>query len=356
MSSCELSPSAAAFSSVLSAFIGSVLNGLFSGFWIAFFTGWISWLSVFRIIFAGLFEFWLAIRAGSDFHSVQAQQYHSIGLSMYTGADAAAGVAPSEAMDEEARLTQAVDTVQQHLDTHYHPAVAQQFKQQKKGSYFRSVFKEPERTVSVFGWLGWTWSAVYTPISQSIWLVVHITSNDNGALLLVRALAIGVSALGLTFDYKHRYGAVLGKKWGSWAFIAFNVWNSAVCLLLGCEALALLIRGATSMSSLPMPLYIIYPIFCCLWAFVSWKMLPPIDGARPGINIFADVSMGAFAGIFCAAPAFILWQRNRFDAQVADSRSHFYGTEGSSESGMELGSFLGCQGASVLEKFAAVMP
>jgi hypothetical protein len=62
--SCELSPWAAAISTMLTAFIGSVFNGLFSGFWIEFFTGWLSWLSVIRILAAGYYEFYLAIRSG----------------------------------------------------------------------------------------------------------------------------------------------------------------------------------------------------------------------------------------------------------------------------------------------------
>ncbi|KAF1965476.1 hypothetical protein BU23DRAFT_585009 [Bimuria novae-zelandiae CBS 107.79] len=337
---CALSPSAAAFSSMLSAFIGSMLNGLFSGLWIAFFTGWISWFSVARIVAAGLYEFYLIIKIGTDFDSAGAQQFQSIGLHMYGGSNAGAGSAPSEVVDEEARLMQAMNHAQQNLETHYHPVVVAQFKKNRTDRYFRAVFKELERTVSAFGWLGWVWSAVYTPLSQSIFLAVHITSDRDSILLFVRALAIGVSALGLTFDYKQRYGAALGRKWGPWAFVVFNVWTSTTCLLLGYEALALLIRGIMNFSNPPIPLLLVYPIFSCIWACVSWKVLPPIDGARPGLNLLADVLMGAFAGIFVAAPAFVLWQERQFDA----NKSSFFGHGGSSdsESGMNLGEFLSC--------------
>ncbi|KAJ4291953.1 hypothetical protein N0V90_009851 [Kalmusia sp. IMI 367209] len=352
--SCELSPSAAAFSSMLSAFVGSVLNGLFSGFWIAFFTGWISWLSVIRIVAAGLYEFYLTIKAGTNFTAVDEKKYQSIGLNMYGGANRVPAGAPA---DEEERLTQEMNAAQEHLAANYHPAFAAQFQQQRNigGSLFSRIFKQPERTVSVFGWLGWAWSAIYTPISQSIWLAVHITDSD-GALQLVRALAIGVSALGLTFDYKQRYGAAAAKKWGSWAFVVFNVWNASACLLLGVEAIALLIHGALNVSFTPVPLLVAYPIFSIIWAWASWRYLPPIDGARPGMNIFADVLMGAFAGIFVAGPAFGLWQSRKFDDETAAMTANFWGESSASSTGLSLGDYLNCQGASVLEKFAAIMP
>lgn len=338
---------------MLSAFIGSILNGLFSGFWVAFFTGWISWLSVIRILATGLYEMYLTVKAGTNFHAVDAQQYHSIGMRIYGGV---MGNAPIATDDEDARIAQAINAAQHNLDTSYQhgPAVQNRLKK-----LHRSVFKELERTVTVFGWLGWTWSAVYTPISQSIWLAAHISSESGSALLFVRAVAIGVSALNLTFDYKHRYGAALGKKWGSWAFVAFNVWHSTACLLLGCEVLALLIRGAMNWSDAPIPLVVMYAIFSFVWAFGSWAFLPPVDGARPGINIFVDVAMGAFAGVFVAAPAFALWKNAQFEARTGFSKhgqGHGFGNGQSYESGLSLGDYLNCQGASVMEKFAAVMP
>ncbi|KAK0711726.1 hypothetical protein B0H67DRAFT_586169 [Lasiosphaeris hirsuta] len=54
-SGCTLSPSASAFSAILSAFIGSVINGLASGWLVAFMTGWIAWLAIFRVLLGGLY-------------------------------------------------------------------------------------------------------------------------------------------------------------------------------------------------------------------------------------------------------------------------------------------------------------
>ncbi|KAF2864708.1 hypothetical protein BDV95DRAFT_588266 [Massariosphaeria phaeospora] len=339
--SCELSPSAAAFSTMLSAFIGSVLNGLFSGFWIAFFTGWISWLAFVRILAAGFYELHLTIKAGTHFPAVHDDEYQSIGMNALNGAgDQAVG-------EEEVRLTQpAADPAQAHIAAHYPTgAIAGFHKQRPAGG--APWGKQIDRSVTVFGWLGWAWSAIYTPISQSIWLSVNITSG-KGPLLLVRALAIAVSALGLTFDYKQRYGASLGRKWGAWAFVAFNVWNAVACVLLGVEATVLLVLGAVNLDLhfTPIPIFIIYPIFCIFWAVVSWKYLPPIDGSRPRKNIFADVLMGAFAGVFVAGPSFVLWRSTAFDTLKA----------GSYDSGTDIGSLLSCESASFWAKFAAIMP
>lgn len=53
-SSCELSPQARAFSTVLTAFVGSIVNGVTSGGIVAFVTGWISWLAVLRVLTGAL--------------------------------------------------------------------------------------------------------------------------------------------------------------------------------------------------------------------------------------------------------------------------------------------------------------
>lgn len=49
-STCELSPQARAFSTVLTAFVGSIVSGATSGAVFAFMTGWISWLAVLRVL------------------------------------------------------------------------------------------------------------------------------------------------------------------------------------------------------------------------------------------------------------------------------------------------------------------
>lgn len=54
--SCDLSPQGRAFSTVLTAFVGSIVNGLTSGAIVAFMTGWISWFAVLRVLSGALFS------------------------------------------------------------------------------------------------------------------------------------------------------------------------------------------------------------------------------------------------------------------------------------------------------------
>ena len=57
---CELSPQGRAFSTVLTAFISSIINGLTSGYLVAFITGWISWFAVLRILGGALISLYQA--------------------------------------------------------------------------------------------------------------------------------------------------------------------------------------------------------------------------------------------------------------------------------------------------------
>lgn len=351
--SCELSPSASAFSTMLSAFVGSVINGLCSGMFIAFITGWISWLSVIRILAAGIYELHLTIKAGTNFNAVDTTPYQNISMERLNDVEnpthgLTADAQPTGAEDVDAQSTTPQNPTPGQLTlTRSFPFLTTPGKQPAT-TLISKPLAQLDQTVTPFGWLGWTWSAIYTPLSQTIWVSVHITSAD-GIQQFVRALAIGVSALGLTFDYKQRYAAALGRRWGGWAFVAFNAWNAGACLLLGVEALALLIHGAMRIEDVPVPLVVLYPVFAIVWAVASWMFLPPVDGARGG-NVVAGVLMGAFAGLFVAAPAFGLWQNAKFDEDTDLMMS------GSKSSGLGLGDFLACESASVWAKFAAIMP
>ncbi|KAK3896633.1 hypothetical protein C8A05DRAFT_39817, partial [Staphylotrichum tortipilum] len=54
-SECTLTPSALALSVLVSAYIGSFINGLANGWLVAFTTGWISWLALFRVLLGGVY-------------------------------------------------------------------------------------------------------------------------------------------------------------------------------------------------------------------------------------------------------------------------------------------------------------
>lgn len=60
MSSCELSAQSGALSTILAAFIGSIINGLTSGYLVAFITGWISWFAALRILSGALLSLYRA--------------------------------------------------------------------------------------------------------------------------------------------------------------------------------------------------------------------------------------------------------------------------------------------------------
>ena len=51
---CELSPQARVFSTILTAFVGSIVNSVTSDGIVAFMTGWISWLAVLRVLTGAL--------------------------------------------------------------------------------------------------------------------------------------------------------------------------------------------------------------------------------------------------------------------------------------------------------------
>lgn len=48
-------PAASAFSAILSAFIGSLINGLASGWVVALATGWIAWFAIFRVLLGAVY-------------------------------------------------------------------------------------------------------------------------------------------------------------------------------------------------------------------------------------------------------------------------------------------------------------
>lgn len=358
--SCVLSSSASAFGTMLLAFIGSVINGISSGVLIAFITGWISFFSVIRILVAGVLELYLSWKAGTNFHEVEPidkEKVNSSYESVEPNEASACQAIPLEAVDGGGTTgTRDEDVEQQRerlLDSTQDQPPTDQATSRK------SPLAGVERNVTVFGWLGWTWSAIYVPISSTIWLLVNLTSSSkSGVQQFVRALAIGVSALSLTFDYKQRYAAALGKRWGAWAFLTFNLWNAGACVLLGLETLVLLIHGAMNIHNVPIPLVVAYPIFSIVWAAGSWAFLPPIDGERPwpptskgrAWTIVLGGLMGAFAGLFVAAPSFSLWQGAKFDERAGRLRG------GSAPEGVGLAEYLACESVSVWAKFAAVMP
>lgn len=183
--SCRvLSPQARAFSTVLTAFVGSIVNGATSGGVVALVTGWISWFAVLRVLSGA------SIGLYKSFSSDHAR------LGQASTAQPADGIA----MEEQGLIP---DTSQG--PTH---GVSQDGKTIGRSALLRfRPLKRFERTesrltreITILGWIGWLYTAVYSPIVQALWLVENWKGASGGPLKIVRALGISVSALSLTID------------------------------------------------------------------------------------------------------------------------------------------------------------
>ncbi|KAH6613030.1 hypothetical protein C7974DRAFT_75075 [Boeremia exigua] len=339
---CKLSPSASAFNTMLTAFVGSLINGLSSGPILAFLIGWISWLPVIRILGVGAYQLRLAIRAGTSMSALgigKDQATNAECLQMESSVTGAAADNQPQNMESQRPTHDAAQNSCVALSTFIAAIEARK----------RRVLASMDQSVTFLGWLGWVWSALYTPISQTIWVCVRLNTPTPALTMFVHGLSIGVSALGLTFDTKIRYGVALGRKWGPWAFYAFNLWNAGVCLLLGTEVLVLLIYSVVTASNLPIPLVVMYPLLSIMWAVGSLAILPPVNGGTSGKIVFG-LLMGAFSGVVVAAPSFVLWQHQKVDKNFGVF------IQDDAEVGLGLGDFLACEGVSVWAKFAAIMP
>lgn len=303
--SCELSSQARAFSTVLTAFIGSIINGLTSGFLVALITGWISWFALLRILSGSLYSLYQAFspkytQVSTTDDEIIALEQRGLVSDTTSGRAVPAGSAP--------------------------------------GGY-ATVFSAQGRRkmdIHVLGWIGWVYPAIYSPIIQILWLAAN-WSAASGQLKIVRGLSVSVSALGLTIDTKKRYA----EKLGGVAGVMFKLINGGSAFGMGAVCLALLIKGVIDLS-LKWYFILIYCVFCMIWAAVSFKHVPVQDGGIKGFGIIPDVLMGAFAGIFLAAPAFFLWMDLIFNEPESGSTS--------------LNEYLSCESVADWKKMAAVLP
>lgn len=329
-SSCGLTPQGRAFSTVLTAFIGSVVNGATNGYLVAFMTGWISWLAVLRVLSGALFGLYQAF--SSDYARLEQ-------ASRSQPADEVAmeerGLVP-ETPQEAARHTASQDGKKTWLKPH-----------------LKSVKRMNDRLVqdvTVLGWIGWLYTAVYSPIVQALWLAENWTAA-SGPLKFVRAFAISIAALSLTIDTKKRYATRLSetKYLGAPACVAFKIINAASAFGMGIMCAALLIKGAIE-SSLGWYIVLIYCIFSVIWAAASFQICPVQDGGVKGHGLIPDVLMGAFAGIFLAAPAFAVMQT----AEQPILTSGGFSTPESGQASLQ--TYLSCDSVAVWQKFVAVFP
>lgn len=220
--SCELSSQARAFSTVLTAFVGSIVNGASNGFLVAFMTAWISWFATLRILSGSVLSLYQAFS------------------SSYTQVSTVPPTDETIALEERGLIGETP-----------HQGAGQNEPSQPsiKGGKWAVMNKHLNRDVTVLGWIGWVYTAIYSPIVHTLWLVENWT-NASGSLKGVRGLGISVAALGLTIDTKKRYAHRLknSKYLGTSACVAFKIINAGSAFGMGLISAALLVKAAVGLE------------------------------------------------------------------------------------------------------------
>lgn len=295
-SSCTLSASASAFSSLLTALIGSVINGLTSGWFVAFMTGWIAWFALFRVLLGGVYMLWRGVTASwvpeddrgqyhgrvdgqANAHASQhttsgsyeplhdddagsmamrsfPQAYHTPHAQSLTGYDALSSETSTNTTSNTHPPARPIETLTGRpkiglwgwLWPRRSEILALQHFQRSNSSNTASAFTGPwpplDRRVTAFGWLGWTYGALIAPITLMLWTAANFGNSNAGPAKIVKGLTVAVSALPLCIDCKTRFGAALRRRTGVvWMSYAFDLTNSLSCLLQGGISAALLITG-----------------------------------------------------------------------------------------------------------------
>lgn len=416
-SGCHLSPAAGAFTAILSAFIGSIINGLTNGWLVAFMTGWIAWLAVFRTLIGGLYmcyhsitDSWGPGRSSSDdddnsdmldpgmipipTHNPQDGDaesrrflptdngygqhsflpahtgYYGQQDPMYSPIPGRRHEEPNPQASPDPQTPPTVTCTQMAKNIWPPPTLVRHGQGNRpppnsipgSSSYSPlTITKTPktlDRSVTALGWFGLAYTALWAPITQLLFVAANASRGDIGSAKIVKGLTTAITALPLCIDCRVRYGDSL-LRWRGARYV-FNVVVGVSCLLQGAVCAALLVTGWVDLSrveegeegglrSMTVPRFVpaVYVLFAVVWMLVSFTILPMRDGGRQGAGkthwagYFVDVGVGAFAGVFLAAPALILY---------------FGATAGNMSSGArDLGEYLSCE-SQVWRKFAAVAP
>ncbi|KAK4143650.1 uncharacterized protein C8A04DRAFT_28642 [Dichotomopilus funicola] len=399
-SSCQLSPAGSAFAAIISAFVGSVINGVTNGWFVAFMTGWIAWLAIFRVLLAGLYMLYRSVTDswGPGLGPGSSAGANTAEMTGYEGGSS--GNAPPSyhrvfAHDVENGNPQPHNAWQPIPDLHTMQAEqAQQYKANLKANLwpkaalvrlhrpqplatahpgmkttgpFPNTITDLDRNVTVLGWFSLAYTAIWAPITQILFLLAQYSRHDNGGAKLVKGLTVAVSALPLGVDCRVRYADAM--PW-SWARRSVNLVTALSALLQGAICAVLLVTGvmdllnppekeedpndpwagfpSSSQPTIPVPAVVVpYLVFAVIWMLASFAMLPMKDGGRMGAGkkhwagYILDVGMGLFAGVFLAAPAFALMSNATF---ATDSSG--WG---------DLQEYLSCE-KDVWRRFAAVVP
>ena len=283
-SSCELNDQGRAFSTILTAFVGSLVNGISNGGVVAFMTGWISWLAVTRVLSGSVITLNQGFKS-DDSHTDDAKRTHD---------------------------------------------------------------------VTFLGWVGWLYTAIYSPIVQALWLAEN-WSKASGALKVIRGMGVSIAALSLTIDTKKRYATALGETvhTETLGYITFILINGLSALGMGIISAMLLIKGAIDVHAPAYaiaPFSVAYAFFTVVWAVISYKVCPVRDGKMKGFGLVVDILCGLFAGIFLAAPAFGLLLAS---SQPTLGDDDFVYPESGFSS---LKDYISCSSVASWQKFVAIFP
>jgi hypothetical protein len=295
---CELSPRGQYLSTVLTAFSGSIIGGISGGHFVAFYTAWICCMATLRIVLTGIWQVYEAakfqpLEGGHQFHSFWSR-------------------------------VPVLRILMSNARTFDDP-------------FFRDGARANEPTI--LGWASWLWATCYAPISQVLWLVAHWNTH-NGGLKIVRAIGVSVTALPLTMDTKARYGAVLEQRFGRWSRIAFTFIHANSCMILGLISAIELIQGAVD-AKIPAYVCIIYCLVMVFWTFIAFGFSTPHDeayGSEGVSQLVAGLLMGAFGGLFTAAPAYSMM------------------TQAETTPGVGISVYLRCKEVSIWKKVTAIIP
>jgi hypothetical protein len=289
---CSLSPHARALSSVLTGFVGTIFTGLSGGFHVAFMIGWVCWFASLRNVLIGIYQVYSVVR-----------------LELPEGGE---------------HFFAFLD----HLAKHDLRGWSSDF-------YRGDVVEE----VTFLGWLGWTYTTLYSPIIQVLWLVENWGKASTG-LKFARAIGVGVAALPSTFDTRARYGEALGRLCGRPAAWLFGALTAASTITLAGVSVIELGLAANEMGKKAW-MAAVYVVFTLAWTYGSLVFASPHDEGKDlgGLaGILGGAAMGAFSGCFVAAPAL---------GVMMAAQNH---------PGVGLGAYLQCESATWWQKMVAILP
>ncbi|KAF2424276.1 hypothetical protein EJ08DRAFT_652511 [Tothia fuscella] len=339
-SSCQLSPHDRFLSSLITSFVGSIVTGITGGYFIAFCTAWICWFATTRILVVGV---WFCKQAlcGKNLDSVLRKtsllEKSSAIKEQGESSERTAAISPPP-YEEAIQLEEQHPKHLSSEDRITTGLLAESAESAPKAATHLAAFQAGPPTI--LGYAGWIYAAVYFPIVQIMWLIGNWPNGpSSGTLKLVRAIGVGITALPLTMDTKARYAVALEKRFGRWANRLFTYIHAFSTLILGVQAVIMLVVAAIQMPA-PPGLVVMYIVLSIIWMFGSFLLFPPMDGGMSPNSVgtfVAGLAMGIFGGAFTSAASFGAMQ------------------SAAKEPGMSIGDYLSCE-SEVWRKFIATFP